>query len=298
MTELPKSLKQLSEETDKVLSAPSSTGSDSSGKLIEDVLPKSGSDANGLTRASSETKTETAKPEEKKDEGGVGDFALGTVKGFGKGLYNLAADTKKLFFNYDDSAIRRAALSGGGVTNTGIGFGQSILKSGSELGTAFSTIVTKPGETFSGLGNKLVSDWEKGSSEKKGEMVGEGVAFAATFGIGVGSLQKGLRNLSRLGKAEELAAGARVLGSAGKLETTVAGLSKGGQVVKEVTAAERMLGATGKVAEGTRLETTVTGLGKAGEMTAGERALGTTGRLAEGTRLETTVSGLGKVGEV
>lgn len=297
MTELPKSLKELTEETDKVLTTPSSPGSDSSGKLIEDVLTKSGSDASSLSRASSESRTETAKGQEK-DEQGVGDFALGTVKGFGKGLYNLAADTKKLFFNYDDSAIRRAALSGGGVTNTGIGFGQSILKSGSELGTAFKTIVTNPGETFSGLGNKLVSDWEKGSSEKKGEMVGEAMALAATFGVGVGSLQKGLRNLSRLGKAEELAAGARVLGSAGKLETTVAGLSKGGQVVKEATAAERMLGTTGKLAKETRLETTVTGLGKASEMTTGERALGTTGRLAEGTGLKTTVSGLGKAGEV
>ncbi len=285
MTELPKSLKELTEQTDKVLGS-SQASTDSSGKLIEDALPKANGTTQDLTRTSAET-TQPPKPEAKKDEGGALDFAGGAVKGFGTGLVNLVVDTKKLLFNYDDSAIRKAALSGSGVTNSGIGFLPSITKSGSELGMAASTILTNPGGTIGGLGKQIAADWDKGDAGKKGEMFGEGFAFAATLGIGTGSMAKGFKNLSRFGKAEELVAGARVLSNAGKMETVVAGIGKTGTVARELSAGERLAATTGKLGEATRLETTVTGLGKAGELAAGERALGT------GARLETTVQGLG-----
>ena len=291
MTELPKSLQELTAQTDKAVGSPTPSG-DSSGKLIEDALAKNGAAPAELTRTSAESKPDPLKPEEKKeekkDDGSALDFAGGTVKGFGKGLLNLVTDTKKLFTNYDDAAIRKAAMSGSGVTNSGISFLGSIGKSGSELATAGSVLISNPGATIKGLGNQISSDWNKGDSSKKGEMFGEGLSLVATFGVGSTSLSKGLSRLSRFGKAEELVAGAEVLANAGKVEAT---LGKGAALAREAGAAERLLGTGTELGKARSLEGTMVGLTDAGKLTKGESVLGTA-RLGEGGPLATRVEGL------
>src|SRR5262249_22883777 len=189
--------------------------------------------------------------------------------------------------------IRKAAMSGGGVTNSGISFLGSIGKSSSELGTAASLLISNPGGTISGLGKQISADWNKGDSGKKGEMVGEGLSLLATFGVGSSSMSKGLSRLSKFGKAEELVAGAEVLANAGKVEAT---LGKGAALAREAGAAERLLGTGTELGKARSLEGTMVGLTDASKLTKGESLLGTA-RLGEGGPLATRVEGLTGAGK-
>ncbi|MBI4532335.1 MAG: hypothetical protein HY711_00185, partial [Candidatus Melainabacteria bacterium] len=233
MTELPKkSLQELKEETEKALASLGKEGEASGTLNLLDLTPKAAppkqeisehkGGSGGTTPKSAPTTSSLSgaalettppekapKPEEKKaEEEGVLPFASGVVTGFGKGLYNLVRDTKNLLVNTDDASIRQAALSGSPHTSTGISFLSSIAKSGSELGTAFSHIVSSPIDTLSALRKQISSDYSKGSSARKGEMLGEGLAFAATFGIGTNLVRKGF---GRLGKTEEVLGSSRVV---------------------------------------------------------------------------------------
>jgi len=315
-----KSLKDLREQTEQLVSTAGQENGTAKFDLKEiyksapaktDVdeskgAPPSGGSASGsgqgLTRAAQatpvdskpdapkdESKKDAPKPEEKKEDKDEGFWAgaWGGVKGFGKGMWSLAKDTEHLLVNTDTAAVIKASQRGN-LQDTGMSFLGSAGKSASELGTAASYVLTNPGKTITGLGSQVSKDWNEGGSGKKGEMVGEGLAFAMTLGLG-GALTRGKKwftgaaELGDVAKAEELARSVSTVSKLGKEATVISSLAEDSKLATSIAG----LGDLGKAARTDAF--VLNGVKTADDL----RALSSAERIANAGKLETTVS-LGK----